>query len=249
MNAFLAIALAFTGIVLGYVLTAFFRRMPATWLLDYDETEITPELMAKKALTCWPDLILICLAEAVLLPLLFYVSDHNLYAAVAALACQPLILIVVADQKTKIIPDQFLIALLPFGLAFYLIDTVSGTTGWLQGLIMRFGAAIAGSLFLWLSGFLAGLIMKKEAMGMGDIKLLFVSGLLVGLYHIPLLLILSFLTAAFVAVPLLIRMRKRPDSDSEMAFGPYIALATVLVMGFQDELYSIWNLYLDLLAR
>ena len=249
MNGFLAIALAVTGIGFGYCLVAFFKRMPAAWLLDYDETEITRELLAKKALSVWPDLVLICLAEAILLPLLFYVSDHYLYAAVAALACQPLILIVVADQKTRIIPDQFLLALLPFGLAFYLIDTFNGTYGWLQGLLLRFGAAIAGSFFLWLSGFLAGKIMKKDAMGMGDIKLLFVSGLLVGLYNVPLLLVLSFITAAFVAVPMLIRMRHDPDSDSEMAFGPYIALATLLVMGFQHQLYDIWYLYLDLIAR
>ena len=241
--------LVISGVILGWLVGIIIRQMPPAWLLDYGETEITDTLLQQKNLALWPDRILICLAEAVLIPMLFLAADQTLPTLLTVLACQPLLLILVADQKTRIIPDQFLIALLPFALLFYLNDVFTGSENWLTGLLQRLGGGLAGSLFLWLSGFIAAKIMKKEAMGMGDVKMLFVAGLLVGLASLPALLILSFLTAAFLALPLLIHSRKNHDADTEMAFGPFIALATILVMGFRQQIDWIWQMYLDLLIH
>ena len=63
---------------------------------------------------------------------------------------------------------------------------------------------------LFIAGWIGEKIVKREAMGMGDVKLLAACGLMVGLRLLPLLLVLSFVLAAFVALPLLIRKMRDP---------------------------------------
>lgn len=248
MSPIMLLSLAAAGLSAGMAAWTFFRVMPTRWLLDYGEIEISDQLKQSQQLSFWPGAVLIMLAQALLFMLTGLSIGFGLYWFLIILSCQPLILVMIADQRTRIIPDQFVVFLIPCALALWIYDSFSGYSGWLQGLGHRLLAGIAGALFLWLSGWLAQKIMHREAMGMGDVKLLFAVGLLVSLRQLPLLVILSFITAAFLAVPLLIRRLRNPDSDTEMAFGPFIALAAILVMGFQTQVNQIWQMYLNLLS-
>ena len=236
------------GLACGLGLWFFFRRMPAVWLLDYGETEITPELTAGKELPVWPDAVLLMAADALVFALGWLVLGAGLALPAALLAAQPLLLVMVADFKTRIIPDQFVLALLPCGAIFWLTDGLSGDPGWLTGLLQRLLGGLAGGLLLFLCGWLGEKILKREAMGMGDVKLLAACGLLAGLPRLPMLLVLSFFSAAFVALPMLLRRLRQPETGSDMAFGPYIALAALLVMLFSQPIFRLWDWYLGLLA-
>jgi leader peptidase (prepilin peptidase)/N-methyltransferase len=152
----------------------------------------------------------------------------------------------VADLLTRIIPDQLVLALLPGGIALWLIDGFSGRSGWLAGLGLRILAGVAAGAFLFACGWLAAKIMHREAMGMGDVKLLAACGFLTGLADLPYLFFLSFITAALVAVPMLLKRLHHPDTEPEIAFGPYIALAALLVLVLNSQLHALWLLYLGL---
>ncbi|MDD2580071.1 MAG: prepilin peptidase [Clostridia bacterium] len=226
-----------------------FRRTPDQWLMDYDETVIPPEMEKLKSMPWFPDTLLLGLAQFLLFLLSYQVLGLSVYWALVMLTAQPLLLIMIADHKTKIIPDQYLLALIPAALFFWLEANLNhASSDWLRDLLTRLAAGFAGAFFLWLVGFIASKIMKRDAMGMGDVKLLAAAGLLVGLRWLPALLILSFFTAAFLALPLLLRRRRDPDADAEMAFGPFISLSIILVLAFHGLLANLWQFYLNLLS-
>ncbi len=227
----------------------FFREMPTRWLLDYDETEISSELQAKQKLRIFPEAAMLMLADGFVFVLAALMLGWDLHLPAVLLSAQPLLLIMVADFKTRIIPDQFTLAIVPCGLLLWLADSLNGNPVWFKGLLLRFLAGLAGAGLLFLCGFLGEKIMQREAMGMGDVKLLAVCGFLISLPHFPMLLILSFFSAAFIAVPLLIRRRVNPETGSDMAFGPYIALASLLVLLFNQPFARLWESYLDLVIR
>lgn len=226
-----------------------FRNTPDHWLMDYGETDVPANMKQLKSFPFMPDSLLLGAAELLLFLLSFHVLGFSWYWGLVMVTAQPLLLIMIADHKTKIIPDQYLMALIPAALFFWLeANLTHPSPDWLRDFLTRLAAGFAGAFSLWLVGFIAAKIMKRDAMGMGDVKLLAVAGLIVGLHWLPALLVLSFLTAAFLALPLLLKRRHDPDADTEMAFGPFIALSIILILAFQGPLASLWQSYLDLLS-
>ena len=221
--------------------------MPAAWLLDYGETEIAQELLNKKNLQIWPDAVLLMIADAAVFALGWQILGVSIELPAVLLAAQPLLLIIVADFKTRIIPDQFTLALLPCAALLWIADGLDGRSSWLPGLLFRVLGGIGGGAVLFVAGWIGEKIMKREAMGMGDVKLLAACGLMSGISLLPMLLILSFFSAALVAVPLLLRRSRNPEISSDMAFGPYIALSAMLVLLLYEPIIGLWELYLRLL--
>jgi general secretion pathway protein O len=187
------------------------------------------------------------LADTMIFVLTWLVLGPVLQLPAILLAAQPLLLIMVADAKTRIIPDQFTLALLPCATLLWLTDSLSGQTGWLPGLLFRLLGGLAGGLLLFICGWLAEKLLHREAMGMGDIKLLAACGLLTSLAGLPMLLVLAFLSAAFLAIPLLVRRLRDPERSSDMPFGPFIALAALLVMILAEPIRRLWALYTSIL--
>lgn len=234
------------GLLAGLILAWLYRRMPLTWLADYDETDLTQAREARDGFRFFPGILLLVLADGFLFFLGALLIESALSLAVTLYLAQPLLLIAVADWRTRIIPDQCLIALVPGALVLVLDDhlaaraSVWATTG------LRLLAAVLAALLLWGISWLAAKWQKREAMGMGDLKLLAACAFLVGLRQLPLLFVLSFLLAAFVALPLLVRRFLNPEADSQLAFGPYIVLATLLLLLAGPHMGQLWQSYLGL---
>ena len=88
------------------------------------------------------------------------------------------------------------------------------------------------------------IVFRKEGMGMGDIKLMAGLGLIFGIDSMPnsfmsfltsaetilMITVLAFFMAAIVAVFLIVT--KKTEKSLYMAFGPYIVIATILVILF-----------------
>ena len=89
------------------------------------------------------------------------------------------------------------------------------------GMIIGFG--IFGLITL-----IGGLLTKKKAMGYGDVKLMAALGLIFGEMGILMIIVISFLIAAIVSIILLI-IRKKKFTEY-IAFGPYISVASFIVM-------------------
>ncbi len=96
--------------------------------------------------------------------------------------------------------------------------------------------AFAGSGFLLLTGLLAGWLLKKEAMGGGDIKLYVFIGLILGLQ----LTLFSLFAASVLGLigGLLQNVGGKREPGRTIPFGPYIAAGAVLSYWWGDWLLA-----------
>jgi leader peptidase (prepilin peptidase)/N-methyltransferase len=106
------------------------------------------------------------------------------------------------------------------------------------------GAAIFGGL-LFLVAFVGEIVYKKTAMGLGDVKLAFVLGTFLGyerLALVPTAMFMSFLSGAVIG--LVVIKLAGGDRKTEVPFGPFLVLGTVLAL-FAGE--PLVDAYLGLL--
>lgn len=124
------------------------------------------------------------------------------------------------DVQYKLIPDSISVGGIVVGLVLSIFP--GGITPF-QSLI---GAACAGG-GLWLLGFIASKILKKEAMGFGDVKLLTGYGALMGLDGAVETLILAAFLGIVVMIPWAKIMEKKgkTDGSGQIPFGPFLAVS------------------------
>lgn len=138
-----------------------------------------------------------------------------------------MVMVAFIDIDHRIIPDRFILTGLALGIG--LLFTPWGIS-WKQALI---GGAIGGGSLILVD--LAGRVFfKKEGMGFGDIKLMLMAGIFLGMQQTVISLLLAVWIAAVAGV-ILIRIRGN-DSDHYMPFGPFLALGCTLSIFFGNEL-------------
>lgn len=137
------------------------------------------------------------------------------------------------DLKHQIIPDGLVATGLVFAVVFILSDI---TVLWLDGLI---GLGVGGGFFLAIA-FLSELLLKKEGMGGGDIKLMAMIGAFLGWKLTVLALLLSVYAGGIIGgVLILTGIKKRSD---RIPFGPFIALGTAMAVFFGSNIIE-WYLH------
>lgn len=165
-----------------------------------------------------------------LLSVFVFWKTSPLIAVIFALASSILIVITFVDLEHKWIPDRFQIALLVLGIVLTIFDPITSYLDHILGFVVG-----AGVLALFYG--LGWLIYKKEALGVGDIKLMAVCGLLLGWQAILLAL---FLGAIIGAISCLIIRAVKKDEGVEYAFAPYLAIGTVVSMFLGNEIISLY---------
>lgn len=137
-------------------------------------------------------------------------------------------IIVLSDYEYMIIPDEVLIF---FGISlvieFFIRDGWSATFGYLlQGLLAFFT--------MWGIKKLGDYLFKRESMGGGDIKLMFLFGLVLG-YPLA---ILSIFLGSIIGLPIsLIIVAKK--SSHEIPFGPFLSLGALILFLTQIDFDTI----------
>ena len=94
---------------------------------------------------------------------------------------------------------------------------------------------------LWLIAVVGSAILRKKAMGGGDIKLMGLNGLFLGAWpELAMVIAFSAFSGAVVGTALIVSGIK--DRQSPIPYGPFLAGAAVLVLLWGDEL---WHKYLQ----
>ncbi len=142
-----------------------------------------------------------------------------------------------ADLEEYIIPDRFIIAGIAFRVIFILIsgDALHEALESLLG-----GASVAAALLA--VSLLLEKILKRDAMGGGDIKLLFLTGLYFGWQRNLLLLILACFAGILFGV-VSMRAREKNEDAKLIPWGPSIAFAAWMTALFGQ---NVLNWYLSL---
>ena len=138
-----------------------------------------------------------------------------------------LILGTFVDFEHMIIPDRVTLGGVVAGLVLSpLVPALHDVTRPLDSLIAALIGMVVGAGILWGVGFLGKLILRKEAMGMGDVKLLGGVGALLGWQAVLFVIMISALIGSCVGVALILSRSK--EWRSRIPYGPYLALATVV---------------------
>lgn len=128
------------------------------------------------------------------------------------------------DFEYQLIPDSVSLG----GLALGLIMAALHKT-----IVASLIGAAVGALSIYLIGVLGTMIFKKEAMGFGDVKLLAMIGSFVGWQKVLLVFFLAPFFGATVGIILKIRYKVET-----IPYGPYLALAAVIVILWGNEIFN-----------
>lgn len=130
----------------------------------------------------------------------------------------------IVDYKIQIIPNRLNLTMFELGLVFVFIF---GMTNLNVSKDLLEGMLAGGGIFLLIT-LLGGLIAGKEAMGLGDVKLMGALGLYFGLTRIVMISVLSFLVGAIGSIAVILAKKNR--EDGYIPFGPFIVIATIITI-------------------
>lgn len=148
-----------------------------------------------------------------------------------------LIIITFIDIDHYIIPDRIIIFGSIFALLFKLMNQVISTKDSIIG-----GIVCGGGMFILIN--LIELVVKKEAMGGGDIKLFFMIGLFVGLKLGLLTILMSiYVGAAYGIVTIVYSKIKKQEYNPMIPYGPFISVGAFIAVLRGT---NIINWYMDL---
>jgi leader peptidase (prepilin peptidase) / N-methyltransferase len=153
-----------------------------------------------------------------------------------------LVVITFIDLKEQIIPDELSYGLLFAGIffSFFNAELYIKYLFYFPVVINRLAASYCGLL---VGGGLLYFIawVSRGGMGGGDIKLAAALGTFLGWANTLVMLGISFLLGGVVGVILLAMGRKKRKDP--IPFGPFIALATILMILFETPIYRLINAY------
>jgi leader peptidase (prepilin peptidase)/N-methyltransferase len=157
-----------------------------------------------------------------------------------------LIVITFIDIQEQIIPNRVVYPGIAIGLvlATYLTILNRDQSFMQLEIVKSLLGGIAGAGIILLIAIIGSAVFRKEAMGMGDVRLMAMIGVYLGLWpYIPLTLILGAFSGSIIGIVLiLLRGRKM---DSAIPFGPFLSLGAMLCLLYGNE---IWQWYEHLMG-
>ncbi|MDR4509709.1 MAG: prepilin peptidase [Candidatus Brocadiaceae bacterium] len=171
------------------------------------------------------------------------------------LLCSALIVASVIDLKLLIIPNEITFVGIPFAVIYSVIcphlHNARGTlrtfsvfgTDRFDALAASLLGALAGGGLIFLCSIFGKWVFKKDAMGLGDVKLM---GMIGGILGWKLALSIFFVApffGLFMAIPQLLFKK-----GHVIPYGPFLSLAAFVCIILQDRFIEIANVYLQLFA-
>lgn len=140
-----------------------------------------------------------------------------------------LIITIISDYKYFIIPDEIVVVGIILISIGSFLDGGFATEHFnlmfaFKNLGITLGYGFLSFAFMYILKLVGDFLFKKESMGGGDIKLMFVIGMALGF---PLSIISVFL-ASFIALPIALVITYK-KSNHEIPFGPFLSIATLIL--------------------
>lgn len=147
-----------------------------------------------------------------------------------------LIVIFVTDLKYKIIPDQIVYPSIIAAFIFQIINHGPDIINIVNPSLSAFGAGLFFSLII--------LFTRGRGMGVGDVKLVFLMGLILGFPLIIIALYAGFLTGGIFGVILILTGKKK--FGQTIAFGPFLIIGTYISLFWGQPLWYFFQKLLGL---
>ena len=166
------------------------------------------------------------LGTAVIFTALWQIYPPPLFGVYACLIAG-LIVASGIDLDYLVIPDSLTVGGVIAGIcASYLLPGLQNAQSPTDGMIQAVLGASVGGGILWITARTASWVLQKEAMGIGDAKLLAALGAFLGWQSIPFILVVSSFVGTIMGVGMIQRRKQR--LGVKIPYGPYLALAAIL---------------------
>ena len=166
--------------------------------------------------------------------IIYYLYGIALTSVLLMILSLSFIIIFFIDLKHFIIPNVLTFSMMALGFVKSFDPNLNPMfPNYINSLI----GGIIGYGIIWSIIFFYKQIRKKEGMGLGDAKLFAVIGFWFGWISIPFIIFLSSVIALISVVPDLMKNSKK--LSTQIPFGPYIILGTLIYLVFKNNLTSL----------
>ena len=184
------------------------------------------------------------LTTGILFALSYYVFGSSIDFFIVISFISMLLIIIISDYQMMIIPDEVLISSI---IVISILIFIKGGISLLGTSLLN---GIISFTIMFILKKIGDFMFKKESMGGGDIKLLFIFGLVFGWQ----MSVISIFIASFIALPIAVyysvkyKNQKYIEDDeipeNSIPFGPFLAVAAIIIVLTKMDITMISNLFI-----
>lgn len=138
----------------------------------------------------------------------------------------------IIDFEHKRLPNQLVLIVAGMGALSFMLKLFEMPYQW-EGLTLNYiGGAAVYFLITLLLGIFMKRVLKKEALGLGDVKFFAAAGLWIGIENLPLFMILSGMFGVIIGI--LWRLKTK---QSTFPFGPALILSLFLILSLDGSFF------------
>jgi leader peptidase (prepilin peptidase)/N-methyltransferase len=193
------------------------------------------------------------LLNALLFVLVFWQIGFNPFLPVALVFVSAIVALIFIDAEHMILPDVINFPLLFFALIirivfafafgsayfsdlkFFPLNQMENLPVWLVSLIGAVLGGLVGGGFLWLVGAVWKKLRGVDAMGLGDVKMMFAVGAILGWRLTLLSIFLGAFSGAVIGVVLISRQKDK-DLQTQIPFGIFLGIGSILALLFGEQM-------------
>ena len=205
-----------------------------------------------------PRYVAVELLTALLFVLVFWQIGFNAFLPVSLIFVASIVALIFIDAENMILPNVITYPLLLFALlvrlifplfldasyfsdlAVFPLSEMAGYPIWLISLAGAILGGLVGGGSLWLVGEIWKRLRGVEAMGLGDVKMMFAVGALLGWRLTILTIFLGALTGAIVGI-FMISRQKEKDFQAQIPFGIFLGTGAIISLLFGEQMIK-WYL-------
>jgi leader peptidase (prepilin peptidase)/N-methyltransferase len=193
------------------------------------------------------------LLNALLFVLVFWQIGFNPFLPVVLIFVSATVALIFIDAEHMILPDVINFPLLFFALIirivfayafgnayfsdlkFFPLNQMENLPVWLVSLIGALLGGLVGGGFLWLVGAVWKKLRGVDAMGLGDVKMMFAVGAILGWRLTLLSIFLGAFSGAVIGIVVISRQKDK-DLQTQIPFGIFLGIGSILALLFGEQM-------------